>query len=219
MFPLVCSILSFCIAIAAFLYGIFRMKKGGPMCFLLFIFAVGCHSMRELWSIVNTLYYGMSQPNLSLLGTFGCLCFLCSANYGHLDSIVDEGDTSGRSACRQAMLAPAVAGALLAFFVVRSFLAGQTAKAVLMGLSFLPALPAAYFSAKHLLLPTDAMGFLDMTRRCNIAVLVYIAFSWACMMQSETTMLGSAFSVMLALSAAGLIYACKKGIELWEMLI
>lgn len=115
--------------------------------------------LEELWVIVNSLFGNGSEDGLvtvRLFGFFGCLCFMLSANMGEFDKVVDEKrDTKADFA---ALIAPAVLLVIYAIYAFAPANDGTTLVVVLGFISISPALPAAYLSLKHLLLPEDGMG-------------------------------------------------------------
>lgn len=219
MVSLFCVTVSFAISIAAFIYGVFALKKGGPMCFMLFIFAIGCYALKELWTVVNLLYYGVGQPNLSILGMFGCFCFLYSADFGQLDSVVDEGGVSSKSARLYANIAPVLIFVIVCIFAVHSIIDMEYSKAIWISISYIPGALAAYYNLKHLLLKDDAMGFLQMTKMCNYMSLAYIFLSSTALLFMENEIIYSLSSVLLAFILVALAFSCKKGLKIWEALI
>lgn len=219
MLSQICVTVSFAISIVAFMYGVFILKKGGPMCFMLFIFAIGCHALKELWSVVNLLCYGVGQPNLSMLGIFGCFCFLYSADFGQLDSVVDEGGASGKSARIYANIAPLIVLAIVGIFAVQNIMAMEYSKAIWISISYIPGALAAYYNLKHILLKNDDMGFLKMTKMCNYLSLVYVFISSSALLFMDNEVIYSLSAILLSLILVTLVFSCKKGLKIWETII
>ena len=217
------ELLAFAVSAAAFGYGAFRLfRKGIPKLFRLYVCAAGCYMLEELWVIVNSLLGNGSQDGLvtvRLFGFFGCLCFMLSANANEFDRTVDEGNS--RKAKLLAILAPI---GLLLLYAVYAFSPLNTRPMIVTGIGFLsvlPALPASYFSLKHLLLPEDEMGFLRATRGIDAAALVFYAANYlypsADLYCPKTVM--SVYDLILAGMLFGVMAACGKGADKWKTLI
>ena len=216
MQSMVYGLISFLTASFAFGYGAVKLfKKRKPMYLQLLVSASGCFALQQLSYIVN-LWCGVTATvSIGMLGIFGCNFFLLSANFGTLDKIVDDGNGTAK-ARRLAIIAPVIVGALIA----ATFMAWKDRDmfcAVMWLIMLLPAMPAAYFNLKHILLPMDPFEFLRATRPCNIAALVFylvtIAYvmSWA----AAAPMLCNILVVLVALSVLSLTLAAVKGAEKW----
>ena len=214
---------AFAVSVIAFVYGaVCLFRKGTPKYFQLYVCAAGCYMLEELWVIVNSLMGNGSQDGLvtvRLFGFFGCLCFMLSANANEFDRVVDEGKS--RKAKVLAVIAPA---SLLALYALSAFSAKNTgtAGALVIGLlSISPALFAAYFSMKHLLLPEDGMGFLRSAKGIDIAALVFFAANYLYPLLdlycSQTFL--SLYDLALAGMVLGMIVLCRKGAAKWKTLI
>ncbi len=207
----------------AFSYGAFKLFQPKiPKFWKLYVCAVGCYMLEELWVIVNSLLGNGSQDGLvtiRLFGFFGCLCFMLSANVGEFDKVVNE--KRNTKADFLALIAPI---ALLIIYAIYAFTPadGKTDLIVVIGLiSISPALPASYFSLKHLLLPEDEMGFLRLTRGINIAALIFYAANYiyavADLYCSKAVM--SIYDFALGIMVFAIVLLCRKGAGEWETLI
>lgn len=217
------ELLAFAVSAAAFVYGAVHLFRNEvPKYFKLFVCAAGCYMLEELWVIVNSLLGNGSQDGLvtvRLVGFFGCLCFMLSANANEFDKVVDDG--ANRKVRLLALAAPAV---LLTLYALYAFspLNIQPAAVTATGLiSISPALFASYYSLKHLLLPEDPMGFLGATEGIDGMALVFYAANYeyptANLHCSGTVM--SVYDVALAGMLFGLIVLCRKGVLKWKTLI
>ena len=217
------ELLAFAVSVAAFVYGVIHLfEKGIIDYFKYYVYAIGCYTLEELWVIVNALLGNGSRDGLvtvRLVGYFGCLCFMLSANAKIFDKIVDDG--GNRRAKRLAFLAPA---ALLAMYAASAFSPYNTNSpaVTLVGLVCIsPSLVASYFNLKHLLLPKDAMGFLEITRGINILALVFYAanFIYPLFDLIFTKIAMSVYDLSLAVIFFAMIVLCRKGAEKWKALI
>ena len=218
MIDMTFGLISFLIALAAFVYGasgLFRKKK--PLYFRILACAAGCLALQRLSHVVNLWCGVFATGGIGMLGIFGCNFFLLSANYGALDKIVDDGRDS-KKARSVAFVAPVIMAAL----TVIAFLAWKdrdTFCAVMWLVILLPSLPASYFSLKHVLLPMDPFGFLKTTRPCDTAALVFYAVTAAygiCSLTAGSAVSG-VLSVLMSMSVLCLTLYAVKGASKWEI--
>lgn len=217
------ELLAFAVSAAAFGWGAYHLfRKGTPKYFQLYPCAASCYMLEELWVIVNALLGNGSQDGLvtvRLFGFFGCLCFMLSANANGLDKLVDEG--THRKAKAIAFIAPVILLILYALYLFSPANTRSAASNVIGFLSISPALPAAYLNLKHLLLPEDEMGFLKLTRKIDIASLVFYAANYVYPLIDlhcpKTIM--SVYDLILAVMLFGQILLCEKGAVKWKTLI
>lgn len=180
--------------------------------------------LEELWVIVNSLLGNGSQDGLltvRLFGFFGCLCFMLSANANEFDKVVDDEKSKEQKARAMAFIAPTVLLMLYALYAFSPLNPKLTATIVIGFVSISPALPAAYFSLKHLLLPEDEMGFLRVTKGIDILALIFYAANYvyplADLYCPKTVM--SVYDLVLAWVLFGVIVLCRKGAIKWKTLI
>ncbi|HBL40633.1 MAG TPA: hypothetical protein DDY98_03310 [Ruminococcaceae bacterium] len=211
-------LLSFVIAGAAFAFGVARLfRKKKPLYFQLLVCAVGCFAIRQLFDVVSYFCGGFAYEfNIGMLGIFGCVFFLLSANYGQLDRIVDDGSDVNKRAKTVAWAAPAV----LAVIIVGVFLAWkdrELVNAVLWVIMLVPAIPASYFNWKHLIMPMDDFGFLRATRVCNvIAFSFYLVTAFSVISLAEhLVVLSYAANVVMSLLMFALAFFADKGAKQW----
>ena len=217
------ELIAFTISTAGFSYGAVRLfKKGVPKYFQLFICAAGCYTLEELWVIVNSLLGNGNQDGLltvRLFGLFGCFFFMLSANVNEFDKVVDDG--KNKRAKRLALIAPAVLIALYSLYVMYQINRESIFVIVAGFISLAPALFAAYYNLKHLLLPADAMNFLQATRGVNIMALIFYAanyiYPFLNLLCSKPAM--SVYDVMLGLLMSGIVIMCERGARQWKTLI
>lgn len=217
------ELLAFAVSAIAFGYGaVYLFKKDIPDYFKCYVCAIGCYMLEELWVIVNALLGNGSQDGLvtvRLVGCFGCLCFMLSANASVFDKIVDEGKS--KKAKGLSLAAPAVLLVIYAFTVFSPLNTSSVAVTVIGFVSIGPALFAAYYNLKHLLLPNDAMGFLKFTRGINVLALVFYAANYIYPLidlHFSKTVMGIC-DLILAGILFGIVVLCRKGAAKWKALI
>lgn len=220
---IILEVTAFAFSVAAFAYGVLHiLRKNAPNYFKLYVFAVGCYMLEELWFIVFFfLAKGIYDAivTVRLFGVFGCLCFMLSSNANEFDKLVDE--WNNRKIKILSFLAPLL---LVVMYSVFLLLCGDKMSAAEKAVGFLsisPAIFASYFSMKHLLLPEDSMGFLKITKGINILLLVFYAANFAypiSLIYLPKTVI-ECFDLLVSLILFGLMILCRKGAERWETLI
>lgn len=220
---LIFELLAFAVSVIAFAYGAFHLfRKGEPKYFQLYVCATGCYMLEELWSIVQLLFGSSESDGLltvRLLGFFGCLCFMLSANANEFDKVVEE--QKSRRARLFALAAPIL---LLGSYAIYAFSPANTSPAgpIIVGLvSISPALGGAYFSTKHLLLPKDGMGLLKTTNRIDAVALAFYAanYGYPLLYLHTSEMVMSICDVILAGMLFAVTVLCKKGAAKWKTFI
>lgn len=218
----VMTLLSFLLALIAFLYGaaaLFRKKT--PLYFQLIVCAAGCYALEELCSFVTDLCGGFEYPiTVSVFGSFGCFFFLLSANYGQLDGVVDDGAPENKKFRCLSLLAPLFFGGFLLFCLLFLYRSYGAFAALVMAAVYAPLLFASYYNLKHLLIPIDSFGFLKTTRLYNgTALLFYLAHLLYLVAFIFRPSAVTVFSVVISCTLLGMIAAGVKGAKLWKTLI
>lgn len=168
---------TFIISLAAFLFGAFFLfKKEVPVYYKICVCAVGCFALGTFSSLVFAVCESSSYQliNVSLLGIFGCLCFLVSANIGG-DNIHEREEIKIRLKNKDllAYLAPLV----LIISLVISFIpiceTRSIAEIVFLIIVFLPILPASFLSLLYLIKPSKKLQLFKFTKLCNLCILLF----------------------------------------------
>ena len=214
------EIISCTVSLAAFVYGASELfKKGVPEYFSLHACAAGCFLLEELWVIVNSLFGNGGDDGLvtvRLIGFFGCLCFMLSANGKIFDSVVDEGDDLKASYI--ALAAPAGLTALFVIYALSPLNSASISTLFLGFASLSPAIFASYYNLKHLLLREDSMGFLEITKAVSIFSLLFYGanfiYSIADLYASRVFM--SFYDLLLSCMVFVLMILCRKGALEWK---
>ena len=213
---------AFAISAAAFIRGMYKtFRKGKPMYFQLLVCSVGCFTLKELWTIINALCGVSGIVNVGLIGNLGCFWFMLSANYGSLDSFVDDKSASNKKQKLFALTAPAVFAVGLGILVFNSLNSNSRSNVLLPSACFIPALIASYYSFKHLILPIDELGFLRSTKLCNILIVMLCIADYIelIVLLYGNNIAFSAMSVAISCLMAGLVFACERGTKIWGTLI
>lgn len=172
------ELLAFVVASSALVIGALCLfKKNVPKYFRLYVYAVGCYVLEELWVIVNALLGTGKQDGLvtvRLFGFFGCLCFLLSAA-NELNGTVDT--EKNRRVDLLSLTAPAVLLISYALYAFSPINADQLISVIIGLVSISPALFASRLSLKHLL-SGDTDGRLKVTMGTNVTALIFYAANY-----------------------------------------
>ena len=133
--------------------------------------ALGCLFIERLYEIVQYVVAG-DIPQLFQIGTFGnigCFMFLFSANYGAIDSLIDDGSAELKKYRLTALAAPAVT---IAAAVAILFSPSDPGRIIACVIEVLFAGASSYYSLKHLIIPKKYSDFLSGMRVFHIMSLV-----------------------------------------------
>lgn len=208
------------ISLGASIYGMYKLfQKKKPLYFQLLVCAAACFALEELYSTVGiwcNIYN--SSINLGMIGVFGCNFFLFSANYGQLDSIVDDGNSINIKAKTIAWLGPIILG--LAIIAIVTIFIKQSIFAAIFGVIILaPSCPASYFNIKHLVMPVDDFGFLKATKACNVYALVFYICDivYAYCIIANAFILQNIVALVMSILILLLVLSSVKGAKQWAI--
>lgn len=172
MFDIVSSSLLCFAALIGFGYGLIRFFRPKQALYKKMVAcAIGCLFIERLYGIVQILVAG-DVPQLFQIGTFGnigCYMFLFSANYGAIDSLIDDGSQALKKYRRIALAAPAAA---IGIGVVILLSPSDPGRTITCAIEELFTGAAAYYSLKHLLIPKKYMDFLSSLKPFHMLCLL-----------------------------------------------
>ena len=158
-----------------FVYGLFRFFRDESALYVrMIVFGVGCAMLGRLFATLLYLVNGDLFPgfNVGMLGIVGSFLFFFSANFGQMDSIVDDGSPRFRKTRIIALTAPLIVAALcVVIFVVYGF----NEATIPFGIEALFLALASYFHLKHLIIEDVSFGLIKSIRSYNLLALVYAA--------------------------------------------
>lgn len=168
---------TFIISLVAFLFGAFCLfKKEVPVYYKICVCAVGCYALGTLSNFVFAICESSSYQciNVSLLGLFGCLCFMVSANIGG-DNIHEREEIKIRLKNKDliAYLAPIVIVVSLIVSFIPICKTRNSAEIVFLIVVFLPTLPASFLSLLYLIKPGKKLQLFKFTKLCNLCILLF----------------------------------------------
>lgn len=210
--------ITFVCAGAAFACGAYKyLRPKSPLYIQMIVMGVGCIMLGRLYQFLRIIT-GSSvtdSAQLGMLGAAGAFAFFFSANYGQIDSLVDDGSALFSKYRMMSVIAPVCVIALYLGFALSDVSPGFK---IAMGLICLFIMPAAYFNLKHLLIPDIDYGVVRCQRKYNALALVY-AFLY---LASQTAVAGknftllAVFDVIMGIVSVLIVIAADRGVKQWQ---
>ena len=160
-------------ALFSFAFGLrWYFGKKVPLYAVMIIFGSGCAMLGRMFETMLLLIRHELQSgfNVGLLGIMGSFMFFLAANYGTMDSLVDDGSRGVMKYRLIALAAPAGILVLYYFFLTR---VGFGIDAIVNGVLVLVIMLASYYHLKHLIIPDVEDGIIRHIRLYNLLALVY----------------------------------------------
>lgn len=154
-------------------YGLFRFFRDKSALYVqMIVFGVGCAMLGRLFTTLLYLVNGELNEgfNVGMLGIIGSFLFFFSANFGQMDSIVDDGSPKFRKTRIISLAAPVT---VVAVWCVIAAIYGINSTSVWVGIEMLFLALASYFHLKHLIIEDVSSGLIRSIRSYNLLSLVY----------------------------------------------
>lgn len=154
-------------------YGLFRFFRDESALYVrMIIFGVGCAMLGRLFETLLILVNGSvgSGFHVGMLGIIGSFLFLFSANFGQMDSIVDDGSARYRKTRLISLAAPLV---IVGIWCLIALSKGVNEKTIPLGVEALFIALASYYHLKHLIIKDVSFGLIKAIRSYNLLSLVY----------------------------------------------
>ena len=154
-------------------YGIHRFFGKGKVLYLkLVVSGVGCLMFARLFPVIFILTQGEMKPgfNIGMLGLAGSFMFLLTANYGGMDSLVDDRTRTFLLTRIVSLIAPIVVIGLYAFVF---FEVDMLSIRLGTGIVVLFMIPCVYYHLKHSIIHDEDLGMVRPLRPYNLLALVY----------------------------------------------
>ncbi len=172
-------VLTLC-ALAGFIYGLLQFfGKRKNLYMQMIVLGVGCAMMGRLFETL-LLYAEGEIPggfHIGVLGIIGSLLFFFTANYGQMDSLVDDGSKKFLKYRLIGMIAPVFYIILFVFYLL---LAGVNENTGVYAAETAAVCVASYFNLKHLVIEDVDFGIIRSIRGYNLLALLY---GFLCMTQ------------------------------------
>ena len=148
------------------------------------------------------------------LGVMGAFSFFFSANYGQIDSLVDDGEKTFRKYRLIALIGPAYVVSMLVPILLSP--AAATFKISCVIISVMIAM-ASYFHVKHLFIPDVDYGVVRCLRGYNaLAVALSVLSMWELIALAQGSKLALTISgVGLCAVALTLVPVMDRGVKKW----
>ncbi|MBQ9563256.1 MAG: hypothetical protein IJU99_07380 [Lachnospiraceae bacterium] len=216
---LIANIITCVGAFAGFIYGaakFFRPKKA--VYAQMITFSAGCMAFGRLYQAIRVLTGSeiVNEFHLGVLGVIGTLMFFFSANFGLMDSIVDDGSPD----LRKYRVFPAGASAVaVAVYLIFFFFTDQPliVKVIALIGSCLIAF-ASYYNLKHFIIP-DEFGIIRWLRPYNLLALIFEFLCLAEMVAQSRRMAGLVLviGILMGVLMLMIVVAVDRGIKKWSI--
>ncbi len=193
-------------AAISFSYGLFwYFRKKSALYLRMIVFGIGCAMLGRLFETLQILTNGQVQSgfHVGVLGVVGSFLFFFTANFGTMDSLVDDGSSRFRKYRLLALFAPAV---VLILYMLYYLNVGFCQSAVVYGVETLIIALASYYHLKHLIIPDVEFGVIRALRKYNLLALIYGALCMAEIVLSAFPYMFPLAAVYALLSTAMLIF-------------
>ena len=163
----------FACALIGFIYGVKQFfKPNKPIVMQLITCAVACLMYARLFHVVYALVHGGEDLalDISVFGLAGSLLFILSANYGQMDSLVDDGSKKFLPTRIIALIAPIIVIVSYVFLFIEI---DVTMYRIEMGIVIAFMIPCVYYSLKHIIIYDVSLGLIRSMRPYNILALMY----------------------------------------------
>ena len=205
-------------AFFGFNYGITKFFKPKKAVYAQMItFACGCMAFGRLYQIVRLLTAGdiFERFQLGVLGVFGGLVFLFSANFGLMDSLADDGSKKYLKYRLIPLVAPAAAvAAYLVFFAFKDY---PLLVKIMAGLVCLFAAQSSYYNLKHFIFPDVDFGVINSLKLYNLLSLIFSALCVAEVIAYSriNEVLSLVIGILLGIDLMLITPAVERGIKKW----
>lgn len=197
-----------------FVYGLFRFFRNESALYIrMIVFGVGCAMLGRLFATLLYLVNGELFPgfNVGMLGIIGSFLFFFSANFGQMDSVVDDGSPKFRKARIIALAAPLT---VVILWCIIFAVYGFNETTISVGIEALFLAMASYYHLKHLIIEDVGSGLVKSIRSYNLLALVYAAL---CL--SEVLVEGFVLPLIVTILECAVLIAfipvLERGIKKW----
>ena len=206
-------------ATTGFLWGVYQFfRNKGPLYAQIIVCGIACMMIDRLFQVIYILTQGEMKLgfDVALLSLAGAFLFLISANYGQIDSLLDDGDRRLIPTRITALIAPVI---MLGLYSIPFFAVDVLNIRVGLIIMVIVVLPCCYYSLKHIIIFDVNDGLVKPLRPFNTLVLIYSVF--VCL-EFITEYLNMTYLYMAAAFIQGLIIpflvpVVRKGVNRWTI--
>ncbi|MCQ2752007.1 MAG: hypothetical protein MJ189_02785 [Coriobacteriales bacterium] len=212
----------FVLTIVAFIFGAIKLfNRNVPIYFRICVCAVGCYALGGLSECVYAICTGefTADVSISMLGLFGCLFFMISANLeGDKIDKREELKIHYKKHDLFAYIAPAILGVALIYMIYVAKDQVTLSKIIFLTIVYIPILPASFLSLLYLVRPSDAVKIYKYTKLSNLFILLFCILSVAdlYLLINQMWDASSICSLVCVLALCALMYSCCRGAKGWK---
>ena len=213
------SLWMFVCAFAGTIYGIIHFILPRKALYLTMVaFGIGCQMFAMLFSVIYIAAQGWIRPgfHVGLLGILGSLRFFLAANYGQMDSLVDDGTKKFLRVRLIALAGPILFVLLYLWFF---FSVQDLEMRIVMGMVTFFAQSSIYYNFKHVIIYDVENGIISSVKAYNVLACIYEILT---MLEIMSYFMGLKVLYVVSCTLIGVVSllilpALKKGAERWIM--
>lgn len=204
-------------AAVGFGYGLFRFFRNKSALYIkMIVFGIGCAMLGRLFETLQLFANEQIQSgfHVGVLGVVGSFLFFFTANFGQMDSLVDDGSKKYSKYRLISLIAPIIViGMYIFHFVQIGF--GETA--VVSGVEALVIALASYYHLKHFIIPDIDYGVIRSIRKYNLMALIY---AFLCMAELLITNINLPIAyiivyVLMCIFMIVFVPVLERGVKKW----
>lgn len=207
-------------AFVSFIYGLVIFFKPNKALYAkMIVLGIGCSAFGRLFQVVRLLTGEtiMDGFQLGFLGFIGSFMFFFCANYGLMDSLIDDGCAEYKKYRIIPIAAPLVAVVL--YIILFVFLKSDFLWMILGAVLTFFIIQSSYFNLKHLIFPDVDFGIAKCIKSYNLLVLIFSVLSIsecaAMSMRNDPAVL--IISILSGITLLLIVPMLSKGVKKWTI--
>ncbi len=209
--------MAICALIGMSLGGFYYLAPRRPLYASMIVLGVGCIVLGRTYQFAR-LVTGLDIIDIFQLGVFGIIgtfSFFFSANFGQIDSLVDDGSKEFVRYRVIAWIGPIIVLVLYVIGTWNSYLSEK----ISFGMVAASIAAASYYHIKHIFIPDVDYGVVHCLRKYNTAALLY---GLLCMLEiifMEYRIEGAALvtGILQCIISIIIVPLMDKGVKLWSI--
>ena len=201
-----------------FIYGMFRFFRDRSALYLrMIILGIGCAMLGRLFELLRLIVAGQlgSGFQVGMLGIIGSFLFFFTANYGQMDSLVDDGSRQFR---KYRVIGNLAALGVFAMYGAVIWIRGITDTTVALGVQSVVTALASYYHLKHLVITDVDYGLIKSIRYYNLLALIYAYLCMAEMILEGipgAEMILTAIFILQSAVMLAVVPVLERGVKKW----